>query len=205
MSEALLEFQVASAVARVLAEHGALPVGLSSDGSLGPLTYAFEDPHSIIGVSAFGSAQALIGGWLQAQDAMARLVARAGGELGAKAWDTYLVLVAEEPIPKDSRVAIAEIRGNTRYARKLVISSDDALADPNRTQESNIARSLAPLLPLELPSSVSFRDPLSTLSGRLGATGVRPDDLEAVISAHRRGLPLIAELHSRLTGEGGLE
>ncbi len=130
-----------------------------------------------------------------------RIVARAGGEIGAKAWDTYLVLVVDEPITTTHSPAVAEIRGNTRYARKLVISIDDLVSDPTRPDEFNLARSLAPILPLVLPANIAFRDPLSTLPERLKATGVDEQTLGAVITAHRRGLPLIAELHTRLTGE----
>lgn len=165
------------------------------------LSHLFEDPYSIIGVANFTSTRSLVDGWVHAQDTLMRIVARAGGELGAKAWDTYLILVADEPILAGDKVDVAKIRGNTRYARKLVISADDLSTDASASAWTNVTRSLAPILPVVLPADVSYKDPLATLPNRLASTGIAPEVIEGVIMAHRRGLPLIAELHARLSGK----
>lgn len=188
-------------VDRILQANGAVRVAVEeSQRGDSYLSAAYEDNYSFIGVAYFISMSNLIDHWLDAQEELERLTSRAIVHLGAKAWDGYLVLLTEQPISRLTMASVTAIRSNTRQLRKLVIARDDLAADKGVSLESTVGRSLTPLLPLTVPRVASFVDPVSTLPDRLKVVGLSRDDIEAVVIAHSLGLPMIATLHTRISG-----
>ena len=176
---------------------GAKP--LSSDGlGRGPLAGMFEDPLTVVGYVVYETTDELVRLWLDAQDQMAKAISRSDFNLGAKAWDGYLILATSQRSMPDQSVQLASIRTNTKRLRKLLVLGEDL--EPRSGQhgsESAIARCLAPLAPLELGAGAGASDPLAGLSDRLDVPGLDHAVIDAVVSAYRDSRPLIQVLHER--------
>jgi hypothetical protein len=169
----------------------------------GVLAAAYEDPHSFVGVAYFPSLSGLIAGWLDAQERLGRLASTVT-QLGAKAWDGYLVLLCDQSSSPDTAAEVTAIRSNTRRLRKLVITGDDLMqGDQPIPPVVAVRRALAPLLPIDVPPDSGFVDPVSTLSARITVPGLEASDIDVVVEAHELGLPMVAALHERLRHRSG--
>ncbi len=165
------------------------------------LDLLYEDKHAIIGVAAFESVHDLMDGWLDAQDALTRIISGVIPSTNSKAWDGYLVAMTDR-VPRTSEaVALAAIRSNTRRLRKLVITGDD-LGQGIIALRNGVRRSLAPLLPLALPPTDAAADSIAGLPDRISVPGLTPDDIRSVVNAFEAGLPPLQALHSRVTDGG---
>jgi hypothetical protein len=92
----------------------------------------------------------------------------ATSNLGAKQWDLYLVLLAEQSAPDDGRASteIASLNYNTRSIRRL------AHAGVAATVEA-VERALRPFLPLpEISEAAVLEDALTLLEQALTAEGI---------------------------------
>lgn len=176
---------------------GAKP--LSADGlGRGPLAGMFEDPLTVVGFAVYETTDELISSWLDAQDQMAKALSRSDFDLGAKAWDGYLILATSQGSLPDQSVQLASIRTNTKRLRKILVLGEDLdTLSGQHGVESAIARCLAPLAPLELGAGAGAPDPLAGLSDRVEVPGLDRADIEAVVAAYRDSRPLIQVLHER--------
>lgn len=92
----------------------------------------------------------------------------ATSNLGAKQWDLYLVLLAEQSAPDDGRASteLASLNYNTRSIRRL------AHAGVAATVEA-VERALRPFLPLpEISEAAVLEDALTLLEQALTAEGI---------------------------------
>jgi hypothetical protein len=164
----------------------------------GPLAGMFEDRLTVVGYAVFESTDELLNTWINAQDQMANAIGRSDFDLGAKAWDGYLILATGQTSTPDQSAHLTSIRSNTRRLRKILVLGEDLeQRSGKQSVESAIARALAPLAPLELGGGGGAADPLAGLGHRLDVPGLDRADIEAVVAAYRESRPLIQVLHER--------
>lgn len=105
----------------------------------------------------------------------------AASSLGAKQWDLYLVLLAEQSAPDDGRAAteLASLNYNTRSMRRI------AHAGVGATIEA-VERALRPFLPLpEISEAAVLEDALTLLEEALSTEGVEPQLAGRAVAAFR--------------------
>lgn len=163
----------------------------------GPLHGIFEDALTVVGYVVYQTVGQLLSSWMDAQDQMAKVISLSDFDLGAKAWDGYLVLATPEQATPDQSVELTGIRSNTRRLRKLLVLGEDVQLTGERSLGTGVARSLAALAPLELPLGTGMADPLASLGSRVHVPGLSAADIDAVVSAYRESRPLIQVLHER--------
>lgn len=163
----------------------------------------FEDPLTVVGYVVYQSVGELLSSWMDAQDQMATAIGRSEFDLGAKAWDGYLILATPERAASDQSVELTAIRSNTRRLRKLLILGEDVQMIGDRSLATGVARSLASLAPLELPFGTGIADPLASLGSRVQVPGLSAADVDAVVGAYRESRPLIQVLHDRTSESKG--
>lgn len=191
-------FPLAS-VRELLSRGGASEIPVPGIGS--QLAALYEDQYSFIGVSWFASVGQMTTDWPTAQEELWRAATLAPGRLGPKAWDGYLVLLTPETIPPSLASIVTSIRSDTRRLRKIVISGDDIDVTSPVLMAASIRRALTPILPISIVKSARILDPVATLPERLLPTGIERSILEQVISAYRRGEPMVPALHRGLMRE----
>ena len=180
-----------------LSATGAKPLRPDDLGE-GPLNGMFEDPLTVVGYAVYETTDELARSWLNAQDQMASTISRSDFNLGAKAWDGYLILATGQRSTPEQSVQFTSIRTNTKRLRKILILGEDLdLRSGQQSIELAIARCLAPLAPLELGAGAGASDPLAGLSVRLEVPGLNRADIDAVVDAYRESRPLIQVLHER--------
>lgn len=175
---------------------GSRPVRRARPGE-GPLQGLFEDALTVVGYAVYQSVGELLSSWMDAQDQMAMAISRSQFDLGAKAWDGYLILATPERAASDQSVELTAIRSNTRRLRKLLILGEDIQMIGGRSLATGVARSLAALAPLDLPLGTGIADPLASLGSRVHVPGLTAGDVDAVVGAYRESRPLIQVLHDR--------
>ena len=175
---------------------GSQPVRDAATGD-GPLQGVFEDARTVVGYAVYQTVGDLLNSWMDAQDQMARAISRSEFDLGAKAWDGYLVLATPERAVSGESVELTAIRLNTRRLRKLLVLGDDVQPADDRGLATGVARCLAALAPLDLPSGTGTADPLADLGARVQVPGLSASDIDAVVNAYRESRPLIQAIHSR--------
>jgi hypothetical protein len=181
---------------------GSRPVRQARTGD-GPLQGIFEDALTVVGYAAYQTVGELLSSWMDAQDQMARAISRSEFDLGAKAWDGYLILATPERAASDQSVELTAIRSNTRRLRKLLILGEDVQLVGDRSLATGVARSLAALAPLELPLGTGIADPLASLASRVQVPGLSADDIDALVGAYRESRPLIQVIHDRSSESRG--
>jgi hypothetical protein len=154
----------------------------------------FEDAYGIVAVVVYDTWGDLLSGWVDAQDALVRLISRHISKSDAKAWDGYLVLLTPGVMVSDTRNEATEIRYNTGRVRKLLAAGDDlkSLAD--------VERALLPLLPLE--PELEFEEQelvLNMLPSLLSRKGIPEDAVRVVIEAYSEQQALVERLHAYRT------
>ena len=195
-------YELASAVENFLASAGARPLSIDTLGA-GPLVALFEDPLTVVGLAIYNTVDELLDSWLDAQDHMARVIGRSESDLGAKAWDGYLVLATSQRSSRHQSVPLGRIRANTKRLRKLLIVGEDLEPTYNDLEfESAVARCLAPLAPLDLGTRPTASDPLEGLSSRIDVPGLDPSEIAEVVAAYRESRPLIQVIHERSSRRG---
>ena len=154
-----------------------------------------EDQLTLVVVASFRSDRALLDEWALLQDEVAAEISRRSAHsLGAKAWDSYLVLLVPMRIPAESEREIALVRANTRQFRKLVLVGSEL---------GSLEAQLAPLLPLELARyGDAVLDPLAELPARLAQRGVPEHDATVVREAHLAGRGMLEALLIQPFGGG---
>jgi hypothetical protein len=96
--------------------------------------------------------------------------------VGAKKWDAYLVLLAEQIVddPLETR-QLVELQYNTRGVRRLVASGV--------SDRASIAPVLRPFLPLPRPVPGGLSDSLTGLAEQLVLNGIERDKAERYVAA----------------------
>lgn len=85
--------------------------------------------------------------------------------VGAKRWDAYLVLLAEEVVDDvEHGREVVELQYNTRGVRRLVATGV--------SDRDSLARALRPFLPLPQPAPGGLSDALSDLTEQLVVNGI---------------------------------
>lgn len=126
-----------------------------------------EDSHFIIGLVAGATLQDVLRAEAFASPKLANQVARRG--VGAKRWDAYLVLLAEEDEDSPEGITdLVELQHNTRDVRRLV-----SVGVPPAAEE--VRDVLRPFLPLPRPSAGGVADALSALTQQLIVNGIDED------------------------------
>lgn len=148
----------------------------------------YEDPYSIAAVAVYETWSELATGWVQLQESLVELISRFWTQADAKAWDGYLVLLT--PAAPSSAVEAETIRYNTSRLRKLIATGDDL------RRLSDVARVLAPLLPLESVATPQEERALDILPRLLARRGIDEGAGRALVRAFERQEPLVEALHS---------
>jgi hypothetical protein len=159
----------------------------------------FEDPYTIAAVAVYEAWGDLLANWVQAQSAVARLIAEHFRRMDAKVWEGYLVLLTPSIVPTGQGVEANDLRRNTQYLRKLLGTGEDisTLAD--------VERVLLPLLPLPQGGSAPAGSALEMLPEILAEKGVSRSDTEVVVRAFGDQQPVVERLHEHLLGDHAAE
>lgn len=169
--------------------------------NLTSLWAVYEDVYAVVGVAEFESIDQLVTGWLDAQEELAGLMSASVTNIGAKAWDGYLILICLQNPIGEELAQLSEIRSNTRRTRKLLLVQDSTLAAMSKDLHGSrrqVRRALAPLMPLDIPDSSKFVDPVEELPTRLQVPGFEVEDLRILVSSYEGREPLVAKMHERL-------
>jgi hypothetical protein len=190
-----------AAVRRVLLAAGyqELPPALTAEWPADSL--AFEDKYAVVGVFGFTEVAKLQSDWLAAESLVVDLISSNISTMSPKSWDGYLLLMSAAGAPGD-QTELARIRGNTRRLRKLIVTSDDLDIASELPLDMSVKSAIMPLLPLSLDSISVPSDPLATLPARMQITGLRADDVAALVAAYRAEQPMIQLLHTRISSGG---
>jgi len=139
-----------------------------------------ENEYFILAVVAGLSLDDLLGveGFVSAD-----IEGRVGGapELGAKRWDTYVVLLTSAEAER-GRPEVLSLEYNTRSVRRLVLLG----AAP---YEEAVTTALRAFLPLPPPRPEKLASAYDLLIDQLVVNGVREDFARAAVAAHRSAEP----------------
>jgi hypothetical protein len=109
-------------------------------------------------------------------DALGRLVQ--DERLGAKRWDSYVVLLASSGAEERGRPDVVRLQHNTRSIRRLVALGTAA-------HEEAVAAALATFLPLPEPPVEGLRPPFDELTEQLILNGVGAEQAKAAVQSYR--------------------
>jgi hypothetical protein len=112
----------------------------------------------------------------RAEDAQSALTHLAARHPSPRSWDLYVVLAVDDPSDPSFELIREEVEGNTRYARKLVVSGGRDSAELR----------LRPLLPLRPVPHIELSNPLAAVRDYLLAAEVDVHDVDAAISSFGR-------------------
>jgi hypothetical protein len=157
---------------------------------------AFEDPYAVVSLFVFETWEDLTAGWREAQGAVVELLSRHFERDEPKAWEGYLVLLTADIVPTSRSAEVAEIRSDTTYVRKLVLTGNEirSIAD--------IEGELRPVLPLHSEPSVqelaSAVELLPSVMSRHGAPG---GAVRVAVASFMSQEPLAESLHRWLEAQ----
>jgi hypothetical protein len=100
------------------------------------------------------------------------------GRLGAKRWDSYVVLLAASGTEDRGRPDVVRLQHNTRSIRRLVALGTAA-------HEDAVAAALATFLPLPEPPMQGLRAPFDELIEQLVLNGVGEEHARAAVESYR--------------------
>jgi hypothetical protein len=162
---------------------------------------AYEDIYSIVGVWSFDTFDELSSSWLEAQDAVIRLVSSNVISTDSKSWDGYVVLCTPDSPGRERAALVSHIRGDTRRIRKLVLAGDDLEGVTNDLLPAVVRNAIAPVLNLHLAAASGGTDPLASLSERVGGDEKTRALIELAISAYENESPTLPEIYERIKSE----
>jgi hypothetical protein len=102
--------------------------------------------------------------------------------LGAKRWDSYVVLLASSDGDQKGRPELLRLQYNTRSLRRLISLGVQA------TDEA-VGSALATFLPLPDPPAGGLASPFDELIEQLVINGVAPDRAEQAVATYRSKAP----------------
>jgi hypothetical protein len=164
--------------------------------------FLLDETNAILGEAGFATRRSVLASagvpWLLAEDqffviavvvtpslvdamrvesfAVPELLAQvAGGELGAKKWDTYLVMLTEELADEDADARrVTDIQYNTRGVRRLLgVGASD---------RESLRAVLRPFLPLPHIRQGAMADALAGMADQLALNGVDRVEAERAIA-----------------------
>lgn len=151
----------------------------------------FEDAYGVALVIVYETYSELMERWPEAQDHLVNTMSRYWERGHPKTWDGYLILLTGE-YALDRYSEVDRLRYDTTRVRKLVGCGEDL-----RTL-GDIERLLSPLLPLLVEHGRSSRPDVLDALPSLLQRSVRPQLLNAILTAFRRGEPLLDAIHRDL-------
>lgn len=137
-----------------------------------------ESEYFVLGVAAGETIDDLLVLEGYVADALGRLLE--DGRLGAKRWDSYVVLLATSSVEARGRPDVVRLQHNTRSLRRLVALGTAA-------HEEAVATALATFLPLPEPSKNGLRPPFDELVEQLILNGVDAAQARSAVSSYRAG------------------
>jgi len=157
----------------------------------------FEDEYAVIAICAFDSVEELVSGWGVMQDHVVEFMNAHVVSTDPKAWDGYLVLIANGGVSETLAAEVSLIRTDTRRVRKLVLTAEDLAArSPDHLDiTSKVRRALAPILDLALDSTLGRTNPLETIQSRIGPGAGKNVDLDLLVASYNEGSSLMESLH----------
>lgn len=150
----------------------------------------FEDRYGLVCVSVFPTWADLAGEWPDMFGELVELVSTRVPATDAKSWETYLVLLTPDLIPRGEESIAAAIRYDMRRVRKMVATGAEMQAS------HDVERFLRPLLPLEPPTPLSSEDAsaLDLLPELLAAPNLPAAAVSVVVDAFKDGRAVITAL-----------
>lgn len=161
--------------ARLLRDHGfsvrtERPAGWESDWVVA------EDELFVVAVVSADLVRDL---WqLESRAVDALLVRLSEAEVGAKAWDAYLVLISAEASDDDDAAELQRIRQNTRGVRRL-------MAVGTENTDPGVQEALRPFLPLPMAAAETVSDAFAELEKQLVANGISDEIARSSVAAYK--------------------
>jgi hypothetical protein len=187
--DSLTTTQIVSAVTQTLVDGDYESVDVPKSWS--GLCRLFEDDYGIVAVYLYDTFDQLTNNWVVAQGQLVDLMSEKLSSSEAKAWEGYLVLLTTATVPLRDQVAVSELRSNTSRVRKLVAAGEEL-----QTIE-DVRRVLLPLLPLDIPSTISqsSRGLINRVPELLERQNIDRALVEVVVEAFLRNDLIVQRIH----------
>jgi hypothetical protein len=161
---------------RVLARHHFRMRETQLDGLDDAAWLLAENEYFVLGVTAGQTFSDLL--VLEGYVAAALGALIHGGDVGAKRWDSYVVLLASTGTDERGRPDVVRLQYNTRSLRRLVCLGTPA-------HEDAVAGALATFLPLPDPPPGGLRSAFDELVQQLIVNGIPDAQAAAVVASYR--------------------
>jgi len=149
----------------------------------------FEDPYSVVALSAYATWESLWNAWIDLQAGVVDLISSRLTRDTSKAWDGYLVLITPAQPTGDGTSQLERLRRDTQRLRKLVGTGDDVKT------VSGVRKILFPLLPLTSDVKLAeSTDALERLPSLLRKGGIDEGATRSVVRAFQLQEPLLQAL-----------
>ena len=191
MSESLTATSLLATVTELLLDSGYRQVsGSQIEANRLTDVRVFEDPYGVVVVVAWPTCNALLEEWARGQSLLIELISAHYSKHDSKAWDGYTVLMTPAEPTQKQALSLDHVRHDTSHARKIIATGVEI-----RTI-SDVAGTLATLLPLEIDSSVAVMPSiLESLPEIVKDEYVPQKVVEDVVIAFADGTPLMEAIH----------
>ncbi len=135
-----------------------------------------ESEYFVLGVAAGQTLDDLLLLEGYVADALGQLLQ--ASQLGAKRWDSYVVLLASAGVEQRGQPDVVRLQYNTRSLRRLVALGTAA-------HEEAVTAALATFLPLPEPPTGGLRPPFDELVEQLVLNGVGAEQARAAVANYR--------------------
>lgn len=176
MTEAVVDPLVLSIARRLLERTGFLVEERAIDGRDDATWLLAESEYFVLGVAAGQTFDDLLvlEGFLA--DALGKIIS--GDALGAKRWDSYVVLLATSDADQRGTPSVVQLQYNTRSLRRLVALGVGG-------HEDAVAAALATFLPLPSPPAGGLPSAFDDLVSQLALNGVPEEQAAAAVTSYR--------------------
>jgi hypothetical protein len=168
---------VLSIARRILERHKFLVEERQAEGLENATWLLAESEYFVLGVAAGKTFDDLVVLEGFVADSLSRVVSE--GSIGAKRWDSYVVLLASSDADQRGRPGVVRLQYNTRALRRLVSLGVGA-------HEDAVAAALSTFLPIPDPPAGGLPSPFDDLVEQLTLNGV-PEEQAAAAVANYRG------------------
>lgn len=176
MTEVRLDTRLLLLARRILERHGFRVQERQVEGLQDATWLLAESDFFVLGIAAGLELDDLLLLEGYVVEALGRLLQDNG--LGAKRWDSYVVLLSTTGAEERGRPDVVRIQHNTRSIRRIVALGTAA-------HEEAVASALATFLPLQEPPMQGLRPPFDELVEQLVLNGVDHDQAEAAVTSYR--------------------
>ena len=155
----------------------------------------FEDEYSVVMVAVLESWDDLSRRWRKIQSHFIELLSEYIPRDAAKTWEGYLVLLTSSVAGREARPTIEGIRYDTERVRKIVATGEDV------ETSADVARVLAPLVPVRVEPFLEPRDSAEELERVLAESGVPERLAHELVEAFASQESLMECLYRRVKGK----